>query len=168
MFRVGDFAEAIFAERQRYDALLVEDGEDFLAHLALEHGVQAFRIGGQERQREQVELLDLRRPVDRRADCEVNNALTDRREFTRLIAANQTGARIQLDVDATVGLLLDEFCPAFGSFPPGEGRAENGGKTVFGFVVGSVCCREKQRQQGDGSGCDGDSFHETSRRNDCL
>ena len=101
---VGDFAVAVFAPGQGYhDTCLVQGGENLLAHVALRHRVYSGVVREQERQREQVELLDLGRPVDGGAHGHVDHALAQCAEFARLVALDQRDARVQLDVDAAIG-----------------------------------------------------------------
>jgi hypothetical protein len=135
-FELDSSREAVFAPGQRHHFLALQHlGEQVFAHFALRQGIHGLAVGDQERHREEVEFLDLRRPVDGRTDGEVDHALANRGEFARLVAADQRGAWIHLDVDAALGLFLDQFRPAFAGLAPGEGRAEHGRQPVFGLVV---------------------------------
>ena len=86
---IGDLAEAVLTPGQRHDVLGAEQLEQFLADFTLGQGVDRLVVRHQEGQREQVQLLHLRRPVDGRADGEVDAALAHSGEFLGLVAADQ-------------------------------------------------------------------------------
>jgi hypothetical protein len=164
---VRHLAEAILAPGQRHHAGLLQRGEDRLADLALRERVQRLVIGHQERQREQVQFPDLRRPVDGRAHRHVDHALADRREFASLVAGHQRGARVQLDVDAAVGALFDQVGPDLAALAPREGWAEHQRHLVLGLVgLGHRAGGGEGGSGNDGGRCEhqGTTFHFISSR----
>ncbi len=128
---VGEFAEAVLAPGQRDDAALFDRIECLLACLALGDGVEVGTVGHQERQREQVQLRHLRRPVDGRADRHVDQARAHGREFFRLIAGDQLGIGVNPQGDFPLGALLDQIGPFLRGLAPGEGVGEHGGDGIF-------------------------------------
>ncbi|CFP41324.1 Uncharacterised protein [Bordetella pertussis] len=162
---VAELAIAVFAPGQRHHAGLFDQLEDLLADLALHQRVDGGIVRHQEGQREQVELLDLRRPVDGRTHGHVDHALADGGEFTGLVALHQRGARIDLDIDAALGALAHQVGPDHGALAPREGGAHHDGQLVFGLVVLGLGRRHAQRESGAKGGAhDIAEFHRLSPR----
>jgi len=110
--RVGDLAEAVLAPGQRHHVALAEKIEHLLPDSALHQRVERPVVRHQEGQREQVQLPDLRRPIDGRADRHVDHALAQRSELLRLVPRHQGGTRIDLDVDAALRLVRGRGRPS--------------------------------------------------------
>src|SRR5690606_15436181 len=113
-------------------------------------------VAREEGQREQVQLPDLRRPVDRRPDGEIDDALADRRELARLVAVDQRHVRVQLHVDPALRALAHEVDPNLCTLAPGEGGSDDGRHPVLGAVVLRVRAGDDERSGQDGrTGCAG-------------
>ncbi|CUI90174.1 Uncharacterised protein [Achromobacter ruhlandii] len=132
---VAELAVAVLAPGQRHHAGLLDQLEHLLAHVALHQRVDGGVVRHQEGQREQIQLLDLRRPVDGRADGHVDHALADGGEFAGLVALHQRGAGVDLDVDAALRALAHQVGPDLGALAPRESGADDDGELVFGLVV---------------------------------
>ena len=133
--RVGDFTEAVLAPRERHHAVLFQYLEYILADFALGEGVDGGVIGHQERQRKQVQLFHLRRPVDGRADGEIDHALADGGELARLIARYQRRAGIHLYVDLAVGALAHQIGPDLAALAPWKSGPDHRRQAVLGLVL---------------------------------
>src|SRR5690606_2531345 len=97
MFGIAQLAVAVLTPGEWYHSGAFQPVEEAFSDLALDERVDGRVVGHQERQREQVELADLWRPVDGRPNGHVDHALTDGVEFAGLVPLNERGSRIDLD-----------------------------------------------------------------------
>ena len=127
--------------------------EDFFTHRALHHGVHGGVVREQEGQGEQVQGLDLGRPVDGRAHGHVDHTLANGAELAGLVTLHQRGAGVELDIDAAIRALAHLVGPDFCTLAPWKGRAQHDRQAVLILVLGLCMGRgQAQSQQGGGSG----------------
>ncbi len=135
MLGVGQLTEAVLTPGERNDVLGSDDLEQLLARLTLGDGVDRGMVRHQERQREQVQLRHLGRPVDGGADRHVDNALTHGGELFRLVTSHELRAGIDLHIDAAVRALFHKISPALCRKTPGERHADHGRNFVLALII---------------------------------
>ncbi len=162
---VRDLPVAVLAPGERHNAGLLEGLEEALADFALRDRVHRGVVGEEEGQGEEVERLDLRRPVDGGTHGHVDHALAQRAELAGLITLDERDTRIELDVDAALRAFAHLVRPEFATLAPREGGAHHQRHAVFALVVlrGGRCRAEREGGRGGhGSGEEGAQLHGSS------
>src|SRR5499433_3215833 len=164
-FRIRQFAEAVFAPGDRDDALPLDLLEQALAGIAGLHGIQRPVAREHERQREEIQLLHLRRPVDRRPDGEIGSALLQEEKLARLLVGEELAVEVVLDIDARLRSMPQSIPKSFGGAAPGRVLGDHDGHLELRFVFGRKTWGKEAEEANDrGSPQD----HATSSPADCV
>ncbi len=133
--RIAQLAKPVFPPGQGHHVLFRENLEKLLADLPARQSVHGLVVGHQKRHGEQVQLHDLRRPVDGRANGQIDGPLADGGKFLGLVPAHEARTGIHFDMDAACGLFPDQLHPSLPGIAPGKRLSQHRGKLVFLLVV---------------------------------
>jgi hypothetical protein len=139
-------------QRERHDTRTLDRIRELRADgTARERGEMGI-LGRKPRQRDQVELRDLRRPEQRRAHREIRGALAERAELARGIAQGERRAGKQPHRRLAAGSLVNELRPPIGGFAQRERGADGDGELpAFSRLRGAsgrTCDKRERRDRG--------------------
>ena len=119
-------------QRERHGARALDGRKEPLRHRAVRQRRKLPVLRCEPRQREHVEVDDLRRPEQRRSDREVRGAVTERDELASRIVLRERRPGMKADDDLAAGSLGDELRPPVAGLAERE-RGTDGGRELPGL-----------------------------------
>ncbi len=148
---VGELTEPVLAPRQSDHVVLLQGVQDHLARRRSGHGVNGFVTGEHEGERKGVAFGDDRGDVYRGVEHEVYRTAGDHLGLAHLVAADELGVGIDLDVHLAAGVILDQLGELNPSLAPGCIGGDVHGELVLALEcrLGRVnaCQPENQNQR---------------------
>ena len=120
---IGDFAKAVLAPSQNFNALVTQDALQQFGGGSLCGRIDLCVVGIEVGQREDRHFGDQGRHVDRGRDDDVERTAAHHLCLLHLVTARELGVRKDADVVGTVGFLGQKFAEFLGTLVPSRGVA---------------------------------------------